>query len=315
MKKPANITFLTYCARSGSTLLASRISSHFSGVVVLPEFRLLQLLSWRSESRVQSMSSHDLRKLFKRDFQLSNLGLTEKQLKAISEEIAGQSRAEILNAIFEAYRSSHGLEGDHFIVKNGAALFEFDALLSIFPNAQFIEITRDPRGVVNSMLNARTIYSYGRAMAGGDPIKASRIWRRFTEASQHFKATYPNKMTTVSYEDLLNNEPSTLSIIGDSLKKSVDTHSPKGQATAPVVSAREEGLHKLVHQQNEPSRAFAWKEDLQHDAGVAIEQTLLCDMERDVTACISPRGLTTTPSLRSCAVSRGSRADGAQFMF
>ena len=117
-------------------------------------------------------------------------------------------------------------------------------------------------------------------MAEGDPIKASRIWRRFTEASQHFKATYPNKMTTVSYEDLLNNEPSTLSIIGDSLKKSVDTHSPKGQATAPVVSAREEGLHKLVHQQNEPSRAFAWKEDLQHDAGVAIEQTLLCDMER-----------------------------------
>ncbi|WP_108838566.1 sulfotransferase [Tateyamaria sp. Alg231-49] len=264
---PNKITFLIYCARSGSTFLANGISERRPSVVVIPETRLPLLIIWRNEDEIRAMDVPGLRAFFDRDMQLDNLGLSEAQLQALAHAQAGQGRRALLLGLFEAYRSAHGLKGSHFLVKNARVVFEQKALREVLPEAEFLEILRDPRGVANSMMTTRTVYSYGGPMAGGDPLKAARIWLQHRRAMDQL--TEP--VTQVRYEEVMAN-PATVAPLLTLL------FGPEGKgaapATAQIVSEKERSLHKLVGKEANASRLDAWKTNISARTGMAIEALL-----------------------------------------
>ncbi|WP_158971898.1 sulfotransferase [Chachezhania sediminis] len=262
------ITFLIYCARSGSTFLANRIAENRSNVVVIPEFRLPLLLFWRSEDEIRGLDADGLTALFRRDMQMDNLGLDETRLAALATALAGQGRREILLAFLDAYRETHGLSGQHFLVKNAEVVFEEEAVRAVVPEADFLEILRDPRGVVNSMMNTRTVYSYGGPMAGGDPLRAAAAWLKHRRAS----AALSMPLTVIRYEDLMS-DPESMDATLDALfgpAGETATATPSGK----VVSAKEQSLHKLVGKAADKGRNEAWKDAIPARTGMALEAVL-----------------------------------------
>ena len=262
------ITFLIYSARSGSTFLANHIAQTRPEVVVVPEFRLPLLLMWRSEAEIRSLSSKDLRALFARDLQLDNLGLDDQVIETLSNRLVGQGRRAIILAFLQEFRDAHGHVGTEYLIKNGRVVFEKDAVQEILPEANFVEIIRDPRGVVNSMMNTRTVYSYGGPMAGGDPLKAASIWREHRQAVQKIAKT----PTCIRYEDLVANP--------DDIDETLDACFGSGTTSAviarkpQVVSQKEQSLHRLVGKKADAKRLDEWKSTIPPRTGMAIEAFL-----------------------------------------
>ena len=141
-----NITLLTYCARSGSTLIAQSLNEHLEETIVVPELRLIQLLAWRSENAVSSMTQRQLRRLLKRDFQMSNLGLSHETLEDIASISVGEGRLQLLSNILEAYKVEHSLTGNHYVIKNGRSIHEAWELRRMLPELRVLNVVRDPRG-------------------------------------------------------------------------------------------------------------------------------------------------------------------------
>lgn len=265
--KNQKITILVYCARSGSTFLANWISERRSDVIVIPETRLPLLVLWRSEAEIRSLDAKGLRAFLERDIQLHNLGLSDEQLHEFAVTQAGQGRRAIFLSLLDAYRSAHDLQGNHFLIKNARLIFEQVALREVIPEAQFFEIIRDPRGVVNSMMTTRTVYSYGGPMAGGDPLRAANIWMQH----RHAMAQLTAPITQVNYEQFMRDTDSIEPLL-------CDLFGPKEEAGAPVatkvVSSKERSLHKLVGKDVNVGRLAAWQTNLTPRTGMAVEAFL-----------------------------------------
>ena len=275
MSVTPKITLLTYCARSGSTLVAQSLSEHLEGVILVPEFRLIQLLAWRCESAVSSMSQRQLRRLIKRDFQISNLGLSRQSLDDIASISLGKGRLKLLTNILEAYKAEHSLIGNHYVIKNGRSIFEATELGKILPSLRVLNVVRDPRGVINSMLSTSTVYSYGGSMAGGNPLKATELWRQHTLQSQRMSNLLGKHFQTVKYEDFVSSAPEELEKIANWVGCGVRTPSISPQENNKfIVSGKELGLHELITQAPKKARIDAWKVSLERDTGVFIENRL-----------------------------------------
>lgn len=275
MSVTPNITLLTYCARSGSTLIAQSLSEHLEEIIVVPEFRLIQLLAWRSENAVSSMTQRQLRRLIKRDFQISNLGLSNQALEDIARISVGEGRLQLLNNILKAYKVEHSLVGNHYVIKNGRSLHEAWELRKMLPDLRVLNVVRDPRGVVNSMLSTSTVYSYGGAMAGGNAVTATELWKQHTLESHKMSRLFGKEFQTVKYEDFVSGASGELIKIATWVNCGIGTP-PKSppEHNRPIVSGRELGLHKLVTQAPKIARIDAWKVSLEKGTGVFVESRL-----------------------------------------
>jgi hypothetical protein len=92
-------------------------------------------------------------------------------------------------------------------------VLEFDALLEMLPGARFVEVVRDPRAVVNSMLNVAARYR----QRGLEPLdfiaNLNSIIQTLIKAINAGYAAYqkhPDRVFRLKYEDLvLSPEPTT----------------------------------------------------------------------------------------------------------
>ena len=83
------------------------------------------------------------------------------------------------------------------IEKTPYHIFFLEDLLALFPDARFVHLIRDPRGVVSSRLK----------MPGGNPdalTEYSLDWVRCIKAGEFFSETHPGVLYPVRYEDLIN---------------------------------------------------------------------------------------------------------------
>lgn len=296
------ITVLIYCARSGSTFLANQISKDRAGVVVVPEFRTPNLLLWRGEAEVRALDAEGLAALFRRDMQFSNLGLSEDETARLCATLAGRSRGEILEGLLDAFRTRHGLPGAHFLVKNGGLAFQADALREALPEADFLHIQRDPRGVVNSMMTTRTVYSYGGPMAGGDPLKAAELWLRHRAATRAIRAP----VASLRYEALMT-DPASAAKTLDALFGPPEGEATPAPAAEAVVSEKERSLHKLVGKSADRGRTEAWKTAIAPRTGMAIEALLGAALVEEGYA---PHFAEGVPAARLAAALRAQRLRG-----
>jgi len=114
-----------------------------------------------------------------------------------------------------------------FVCKAPNNSFRLFAIQKTFPDAKFINVTRDPRSVVSSMLERHEkegefdIGMYEKTkkdvkFQSFDPIeKFSWYYNEFTDAIEKFSTQNKNNLITIRYEDLLQNQTKTIQNILD----------------------------------------------------------------------------------------------------
>lgn len=262
------ITFLFYCARSGSTHFATQMAKHSADTVVLPEFRFVQMLLHKTEEQCKALSPKQIKRLILSDMQFDNLGFSSVDIEDFCSAVAGKGRRSIVLSLLQRYRDMRDLVGSHFVIKNGQLVHQATLLAQLFPEASFVEIVRDPRAVVNSMMRTKTVYSYGGAMAGGDPLTAARLWLEYRVASDRLKAKLGKDYRRISYERFVSDKSLSRSVIEGICRKSVVGG---GDISLP---GKESSLHRLAQLPSDETRSGAWQSELPSKSGVAIEVLL-----------------------------------------
>jgi hypothetical protein len=256
--------FLLYVSRSGSTFLARQLATHSPNLLVLPETRLFGWLVMLGDAGLSALTPSELFDLINKDFQFENLGIDKAKL---SEVVKRNHRkvGPLIEDLVNLY-SRNGCAADFVLVQIGTPKY-CEKLLSIFPDAKFLNIYRDVRGTVNSMVNAHRPYFPGELMGAGDVVFAAKQWRSFMKRIDALKTRLP--IYEICYEqfciEIEKDLTEITAAIGCRFQKTAES------SNAFPIGQREQEIHKLVFGPAKRARLDAWKTELSLYQGLAIE--------------------------------------------
>ena len=92
-----------------------------------------------------------------------------------------------------------------WVEKTPNHIFNLPEILSVYPNAKFIEIYRDPRAVYYSWQNAKQEY-----FKKSNIIECITKWNKTYEYSKKYASELPNQFYKLKYENLLENPKAEL---------------------------------------------------------------------------------------------------------
>ncbi|RME66435.1 MAG: sulfotransferase [Alphaproteobacteria bacterium] len=184
---PSKLVFIVSAPRSGSTWLQLLLSQH-DAVVSCQETHLF------SSYLASVFNSHEHYAGNERGVGLSNI-LPNEDILALARDFAAAALAKV---------AAHQPGARVLVEKTPAHIRMHRAILSIFPDAYFIELVRDPRAVVASL---RAV-DFGNWTAPGILANVER-WRAAVLNGQAL-ATATRRHIRVRYEDLLQDGVATL---------------------------------------------------------------------------------------------------------
>lgn len=191
--------FIIGSGRSGNTLLRRILNNH-SALFIPPETYELGR-SIRQSLKYPIMSWMDLVSLIYSNFQfnaefetfgLNNL--TELYHRVAGVHKAQRSVAYIINAFYDYYREMHDIESNRWGDKTPLNTLSIPEIYSVFPNAKFVHIIRDPVDCVASFLKT--------GIFDDIPLATFR-WKQSQEAAIQFGKTYPDQYIQLTYENLV----------------------------------------------------------------------------------------------------------------
>jgi hypothetical protein len=191
--------FVSGPPRSGTTLLELVLSAH-SMITITPETRFIQQLFDRRISPDNKLGKNEIEstiQMMKEDIKLNSwpkfsLDVFLKQYP-MSQEV---SVAEILNNLFEYYAKKMSGGTEYLGNKKGLYAGGYGPYTkTIFPNAKFVYIVRDPRDVIRSVLTNFSEQSLKKA--------AITYINRCHNILKMMKG-YPSDTLIVRYEDLVS---------------------------------------------------------------------------------------------------------------
>ena len=198
--------FVVGMARSGTTLLQCLLAAS-PGAFSLPETHFFsEVLHRLSKSGLQPLTSEN--------FSLALSMLQERmalevpagefetlQIQAVEGGLTGQ---DLFEFVLELYRppDDHGQQL-RVIEKTPAHVQCIPQIHALYPGAKFVHIVRDPRNVISSLLN--TPFAQSRWI----PWYTER-WNRILDMASEFDASVPDTITTIRYEDLVENTAASL---------------------------------------------------------------------------------------------------------
>ncbi len=266
---PVRYVFLIYADRSGSTLLAKSLASHARDLVVMPEFRLLEILLGEGDESVRKCLPEEFKDLVRLDHQFPNLCISDESLDDIAARSAGKGIKFFIEQIVRAYACNNKINPSVAILKRGSMLRFAHSLLSIYPDATFLHVYRDLRGVTNSSLKSPSPYLPAIMMARGDPLYISLRLSRLMKATDRLRQVDSNRIHEVKYEDFCHeparNLQKVLAAIGVGY---LERAKPGFEFRAQTAEMR---IHTLVNKPVEAKRTDAWQKDLIRWQGVATE--------------------------------------------
>jgi hypothetical protein len=184
-----NIVFLVGCARSGTTWLQRLLASHpkihtgqesfFFSSYIGPQLR-----TWREEVRTLSTGRGGAgMRAYLRESEFLSV-LREEMFKLMQPMIGDLPTGHI------------------FLEKTPNHALWMTEIHEMLPKARFINILRDGRDVVSSLVAASRTWAY---WAPNNAFRASRIWVRSVEAAEKsMKKLPPEQFVEVRYEQLLD---------------------------------------------------------------------------------------------------------------
>ena len=206
----------------------------------------------------------------RRKSRLERLGVERKEFVA-RLAAAPPTIGSVLGTGFILYAERHGKErwGD----KRPSYAQNLDALFAMFPDAQFVNLVRDPRAVVASV---RKIGWYG-----GDLVDGAGLWGRSVRAVDDWRARLaPDQLLDVQYEELVEDPRGSLELIASFLglaQEGVDAmllfHENAGVF-------RDMVWHPLVSTPVTTEAVRAWEDALTREEVAFVEDVLSADMRR-----------------------------------
>jgi hypothetical protein len=281
--RPGRPLLIGACPRSGTTLLRGMVNNHPD--LAMPAETDFVLPLWRMRNRFGDLRSadnrravaewiflvdgHGGRRIRARDLQ----GRQPTRDEAIERLVAAPpTLGSMLAACFELYAESHGKSrwGD----KRPAYAGYVGALLRLFPDAQFVNVVRDPRGAVASIM--RLGWHRPRvALAAAIATWEASIQRVDAQAGR----MRPDQLLDVRYEDLVADPADSLTAVcgyaglraGDAVEQML---------TGDRTGTFRPGWHENLSRPVDPGLATTWTEALKPRQIAIVEQVTRPYMER-----------------------------------
>lgn len=278
--------FVGGCPRSGTTLLRTMLNSHPH--LAVPHETRFMVLAWRRRNLFGDLRKAENRRdvarwvLNEPKGRFSRIGVPKEELLE-AFAAAPPTLGSLMATCFARYAEQNGKPrwGD----KRPSYAQNLDALFAMFPDAQFVNVVRDPRASVASM--GRNWDGWGRLPS------AVEIWERTDRDIQKaFRRLRADQITEVRYEDLVTDPQRTLEKLCAFL--ALD---PAG---VPDMLTYYEGgdlptgeLHKNAAQPVSTGSLRLWAEELDDPDIAFIEDALAEQLRRHR---YEPSGITARPT-------------------
>jgi len=245
--------FIIGVPRTGTTLVHSILCNHkdlawasdedlAKWLLPIEQFRIDSLYKWLKTNNKKIPMSEEALFVFGKDLGdgLKHFGIPPKGSTKIPiegeilwreifgtdyiEDIPNDKKIKLTQEISNITKRQKKIR---FVCKAPNNSFRLFAIQKTFPDAKFINVTRDPRSVVSSMLERHEkegefdIGMYEKIkkdvkFQSFDPIeKFSWYYNEFTVAIEKFSTQNKNNLITIQYEDLLQNPTKTIQNILD----------------------------------------------------------------------------------------------------
>jgi Sulfotransferase family len=270
--------FIGGCPRSGTTLVRSMLDSH-PDLAIPHETRFL-VYGYRRRARWGDLALRENREELARcvvDRERSRSWRLSEDPEELVERMVAAPPAigSVLSAGFRLYAERHGKIrwGD----KRPSLLLDLDALFAMFPDAQYVNVVRDPRAVVASIRRVGEAHGWNpERIARGTELwdrsaRVARRWRRRLAADQFLE---------VQYERLVREPRGTLARICAFLDldpSGIDRMLGFHERTAEVYS---EKMHPLIVKPVTTEAVHSWQRELSAGEVGFIEDVLAGPMRR-----------------------------------
>lgn len=195
----SNPIFVVGVPRSGTTLLQCMLSAN-KGAFSLPETHffcsVLRVLKLQAEDR---LNRHDLDQVIAALSLVLKFNIPQRVYARLLEYSTRNqlSAMGVLCELAELYRPSFDeKECMRVVEKTPGHVFHMDEIVGCLPSARFINIVRDPRDVVSSLMGMPTAKS-------ASVLNYANSWNECLEVAGRFENRYPGKLLSIRYEDLV----------------------------------------------------------------------------------------------------------------
>ncbi len=264
--KHLNPFFIVYDPRSGSTLLSDIISRNMP-TIVSPETNLIIniLLEYETDHLLSVKDCKIILKLIKNDRKINDWQITDK-INEIVNNCNNISVKDLIKNILLTYinSSTNFNKFKTFGLKKESYILFAEKLKLIFPNAKFICIIRDPRGIFLS--KKTSLYTGDGKPFQTNPIKSSIDWLTYLKRVEYINNNYPDSVLIVKYENLLKSHTMILKKLSTFLKLNLTQNDAKY-----FIHERYQALHINVKKDVLTNNDTKWKKQLSYNEILAIE--------------------------------------------
>ena len=282
--RPGRPLLIGACPRSGTTLLRSLLDNN-PDLAIPPETDFVIPL-WRTRPHYGDLREEANRRrlaewIFLQDGhggkRLRFQGQRERQLtpeEAVERVVAaGTTLGSMFAACFALYAESSGKPrwGD----KRPAYAGNVDVLFRLFPDAQFINVVRDPRGSVSSLMGLR--WHREQAALAASTATWEMSVQRVDRSARRLR---PDQLLDVRYEDLVRDPERKLAEICAWAGLPDDEAAVRQMLTGERTGGFRPGWHDKLREPVNTSSVASWRERLGPRQVALVEQATAPLMER-----------------------------------
>jgi hypothetical protein len=286
--------FVGGCPRSGTTLLRTMLNSHPE--LAMPRETRILVDGYRRRAEWGDLRQPQNRRRVAH-WVIERKRSRYRQLTDDADELVARMVAaaptigSVLGAGFGLYAERHGKArwGD----KRPSLVLNLDAVFAMFPDAQYINVVRDPRAVVVSIRKAGRQYGWGaHGLPGG-----TDTWERSVRAAERWRRRLgPGQFLELRYEDLVTDPAAELGRIVEFLGLDVAGLDAmlRYHETADIHS---DTIHSLVSKPPTTERLRSW-EDALRPREIAFVESALGELMRRSGYEPVATGVSVPPGLR-----------------
>lgn len=241
--------FIIGCERSGTTFLGSLIGAH-SKCVVTPEAQFVTDIY--QKTRINKFVPKDIFSKIKNTKRFKGWGVDIAFTE--SEYMHMNNYSDLILMMVEKYNihKRHKKSARIWVDHTPINIEHVDLLKRFFPNARFLHIIRDGRGVASSLKKVTWGPKTMRSI--------SRFWIKKLAYGYASAAKYPQDILSVKYEDILLDTETSIKKMTDFL--GMEYEKEMLDANGLIVPKNKKYQHKLVGKKADQSRVRMWEKNL-----------------------------------------------------